>query len=100
MPKPLGGRGKKAPYETVQVRTPLPIKHKVEKLIADYRNTILNADVESQNDEIDSECECCLKLIDRFIEETGQSDKLHTRNNVNLIRFRNWLFSQTNRNIV
>lgn len=41
MTKPIGGRGKKAPYETIQVRVPLPIKPQVEKLIADYRGQIL-----------------------------------------------------------
>jgi hypothetical protein len=37
MTKPLGGRGKKAPYETTHMRVPLPLKTQIEKLIEDYR---------------------------------------------------------------
>lgn len=32
MPKSIGGRGKIAPYKTVMVRTPEPIKERVEEL--------------------------------------------------------------------
>lgn len=32
MVKPVGGRGKAAPYKTVMVRTPEPIKSRVEKI--------------------------------------------------------------------
>lgn len=37
MNKPIGGRGKKAPYESTHVRVPLPIKSEVEMLIAQFR---------------------------------------------------------------
>jgi len=37
MSKPIGGRGNKAPYETTHVRVPVPIKHKVEQLIEEFR---------------------------------------------------------------
>ena len=33
MPKHLGGRGRKAPYETTHVRVPMPIKAEVQQLI-------------------------------------------------------------------
>ena len=39
--KPKGGRGKIAPYETVTVRIPLPIKGDVEKMANDYRESAL-----------------------------------------------------------
>lgn len=42
MVKPKGGRGITAPYETTHVRVPVPIKEKVQKLIDDYRNSLLN----------------------------------------------------------
>ena len=32
-----GGRGQKAPYETVMVRCPLPVKQEVELLIETYK---------------------------------------------------------------
>jgi hypothetical protein len=37
MTKPLGGRGKKAPYLTTVMRVPTPIVEKVESLINGYR---------------------------------------------------------------
>lgn len=37
MPKPKGGRGIKAPYETTHLRVPLPIKPQVESLINHYK---------------------------------------------------------------
>lgn len=93
MSKPLGGRGKKAPYETIQVRVPIPIKPDVEKLIEDFRNAILSDSAFTRNSNSIDEVEQCLKLVDRFIVEFEQSEKLHTRNNVNLVRFRDWLRS-------
>lgn len=37
--KPIGGRGKKAPYETTHVRVPIDIKPQVEELIEEFRNS-------------------------------------------------------------
>jgi hypothetical protein len=42
MTKPMGGRGKKAPYETTHMRIPLPLKNQIEQLIEDYRLSILD----------------------------------------------------------
>lgn len=39
---PKGGRGKKAPYETQQMRVPIPIKDQVNSLIAKFRGEILD----------------------------------------------------------
>jgi len=39
--KPKGGRGKIAPYQTVTVRIPLPIKPMVDKLSEDYRESAI-----------------------------------------------------------
>jgi hypothetical protein len=38
MDKPIGGRGKKAPYETTHVRIPVDLKAQVEQLVQEYRN--------------------------------------------------------------
>ncbi len=144
MVKPRGGRGNKAPYETTQMRVPIPIKPELESLIAAYRKKVLPAEdegdrkivlpvIEDQNDdqtddqdddqdddqsdptdletirdqariiqELRTEVEylnlkfskpaqSVLELVDTFIEVIDQTDKLHTRNNVNLVKFRNWL---------
>lgn len=42
MNKPLGGRGKKAPYETTHLRIPVPIKNDIEKLIENYRLSVID----------------------------------------------------------
>lgn len=42
MTKPVGGRGKKAPYETTVIRVPLPMVPQVEQMIEDYRNLVVN----------------------------------------------------------
>jgi len=39
---PKGGRGKKAPYETTQMRVPVPIKDQVNSLIAKFRGEVLD----------------------------------------------------------
>jgi hypothetical protein len=36
--KQIGGRGKKAPYETTHVRIPVDLKSQVKLLVEDYRN--------------------------------------------------------------
>ena len=40
MAKPLGGRGKTAPYKTIGVRIPEPIKSQVQQLCQDYRDEV------------------------------------------------------------
>lgn len=37
MNKPKGGRGYKAPYETVVIRVPKPLEESIEKQVEDYR---------------------------------------------------------------
>jgi hypothetical protein len=50
MDKNLGGRGKKAPYETTHVRIPVPIKERVENL----KDLYINGELE-QHDKTISE---------------------------------------------
>lgn len=46
MPIYKGGRGKKAPYESVVVRVPKPLEEKVNQIILDFRDSGL---IEEQN---------------------------------------------------
>jgi len=39
--KPLGGRGKKAPYETVTMRVPVPLVSQLEEIVDNYRNEVI-----------------------------------------------------------
>jgi hypothetical protein len=40
--KPKGGRGKIAPYQTTTVRIPLPLKPDIDRLVEDYRLSVLS----------------------------------------------------------
>ncbi|UAJ71790.1 hypothetical protein IQE94_11665 [Synechocystis sp. PCC 7339] len=42
MYKPKGGRGCRAPYETILMRVPLPLKPQIEKIIKDYRKSLFD----------------------------------------------------------
>ncbi len=44
-----GGRGQKAPWETVMVRCPEPIKGKVQSMIDDWKRSQLDPDYQAQN---------------------------------------------------
>lgn len=92
MSKPLGGRGRRAPYDTVMVRVPEPIKPKVEALIEEYREFVLSDGESVFNQAVNPiDIIAALKLVYRFIEEIKQEDNLHQRNNRNLVKFRDWL---------
>jgi hypothetical protein len=65
MDKPIGGRGKKAPYETTHVRIPVDLKPQVEKLVEKFRNNECVTDMESnQNLSINSD-----NFIQKMIQE-------------------------------
>jgi hypothetical protein len=42
--KPVGGRGKKAPYETQIIRVPVPIVQKIEQIISEYRSSVIDGE--------------------------------------------------------
>lgn len=51
-----GGRGKKAPYETITVRVPLPVKDKVDKIIEEYKLSLLsNSELKTEVNESENE---------------------------------------------
>ena len=45
MSMPIGGRGKKAPYETSVLRIPVPLVPKIQSMIDDYRNLVVDGQV-------------------------------------------------------
>lgn len=49
MTKPIGGRGKKAPYETTHLRIPIPIKPQIESMIEAYRLSVIDG-IDSHSD--------------------------------------------------
>ena len=65
MNKPKGGRGIKAPYETTHLIIPLPIKAEIEKLIDNYRASVIDG-IEPENNGIiplQDAIELCQKLM-------------------------------------
>jgi hypothetical protein len=51
MNKPLGGRGKKAPYETTIKRIPIELESQIDDLVNQYRAKIIEG-IEPENDGI------------------------------------------------
>lgn len=74
MPKPKGGRGHSAPYETRQARIPEPIISQVHELIERYQNYVSSGG-NSQNPPrlLDS------KPVDSFKEELDETIKIVNR---------------------
>lgn len=96
MTKPLGGRGQKAPYETVQVRCPVPIKPEVEALISAFRESVLSGEMPNKSDS-PAIYQDCLKLVFKFLEENELSEQLGDKRVARMYRlnqFAQWLESQ------
>jgi len=49
-----GGRGQKAPWNTIMVRCPEPIKDKVSGMIDDWKQSQLDPDYQAQNQSLPS----------------------------------------------
>jgi hypothetical protein len=71
MSKPVGGRGHKAPYQTVIVRIPVDIKPQIEALAARFREGDL---VISKNEDSDTQTIVRLtKIIERYQDAAKSS---------------------------
>jgi hypothetical protein len=79
MDKPIGGRGKKAPYETTHVRIPVDLKPQIEELIENFRN---KGFVVLEKDNIESSKNLSLNsdnFIQLMIEEFKNNDLFITQ---------------------
>jgi chorismate mutase len=71
MPKPVGGRGCKAPYQTITVRIPVDVKERVEEIVERFREGELEI---VENDGGDSSKISRLKeIIERYRAAAKQS---------------------------
>jgi hypothetical protein len=43
MSKPVGGRGHKAPYQTITIRIPIDVKEQVEEIVERFRDSDLES---------------------------------------------------------
>ena len=66
MSKPVGGRGHKAPYQTMTIRIPIDVKQQVEEIVERFRS----GDLEStQTDSLDnSRISQLSAIIERYKE--------------------------------
>lgn len=94
-----GGPGNKAPYDITHIRVPVPIKPKVEQYINEFRRAVSEGDVIVNGTDIYYQEDLSIaldwgdafKAVNQFIEEKCLENSMHTRNNVNLARLRDWL---------
>jgi hypothetical protein len=80
MPKPKGGRGYKAPYETHQVRIPDPIAAQVHSLIERYQDHVASGgDAQSPPMLLDQ------KLVDNFRIKQLEEENTQLQNQLKLV---------------
>ena len=64
MPKPLGGRGHKAPYQTMTIRIPIDVKEQVEEIVERFRdNNLESAQTDNSENNIISQLTA---IIERY----------------------------------
>lgn len=69
MNKPIGGRGKKAPYETTHVRIPVDLKPQVELLVEKFRDNGCVVDNEVPDRLLANSDNFIQKMIEEFKKE-------------------------------
>ena len=70
MPKPLGGRGHKAPYQTMTIRIPIDVKQQVDELVERFRSGDLEL---AKNDNSDNRISQLTTIIERYKQESKSS---------------------------
>jgi hypothetical protein len=78
--KQIGGRGKKAPYETTHVRIPVDLKSQVELLVEDYRNNHYKI-AENNNQEFINDLSLDVDSFIRLMIEKFRENNLFIVNN-------------------
>lgn len=72
MNKPVGGRGKKAPYETILIRIPVPIYSQVEKMADNYRQSVIETDGDNLEQNLEFNPEFCFVSYDDALERAKE----------------------------
>jgi hypothetical protein len=80
MNKPIGGRGKKAPYETTHVRIPVDLKSQVEELVENYRNSGLAVAEKNSDNTINNLSINYHELVKIMIEKFKDNDLFISEN--------------------
>jgi hypothetical protein len=66
MSKPVGGRGHKAPYQTMTIRIPIDVKEQVEEIVERFRSGDLESTQTEQGD--NNRISQLLAIIERYQE--------------------------------
>ena len=74
MDKPIGGRGKKAPYETTHVRIPIDLKSQVELLVEEFRNNGCVVKVDVIDNTIKNSPDATDDFVQKMIQEFKNND--------------------------
>ena len=74
MDKPIGGRGKKAPYETTHVRIPIDLKTQVELLVEEFRNNGCVVKVDVIDNTIKNSPDATDDFVQKMIQEFKNND--------------------------
>ena len=70
MSKPVGGRGHKAPYQTMTIRIPIDVKQQVDELVERFRSGDLEL---AKNDNSDNRISQLTTIIERYKQESKSS---------------------------
>ena len=66
MSKPVGGRGHKAPYQTMTIRIPIDVKEQVEEIVERFRSGDLESTQTEQGD--NNRISQLIAIIERYKE--------------------------------
>jgi hypothetical protein len=96
MNKPIGGRGKKAPYETTHVRIPVDLKPQVELLVEKFRDDGYVVGNKNSEKLLTSSNNFIQKMIEEFKNENlFIIQKINESSNNNVINFVNLSLEQS-----
>jgi hypothetical protein len=76
MNKPKGGRGYKAPYETVVMRVPKPLEEQIEKQVEDYRKQVIEGVESKEPENLPSLDSAVLKAKEILKQKKGARDSV------------------------
>lgn len=91
MTKPIGGRGRKAPYETTHVRIPVDLKPRIELLVEEFRDNGCIVENHVVNNSLTDSDDFIQKMIQEFknnnlliVQSTNEISQYELMSHLNL----------------
>ena len=75
MSKPVGGRGHKAPYQTMTIRIPIDVKQQVEEIVERFRSGNLESTQTDNSDNSDNSDNNRISQLTAIIERYKEISK-------------------------